>query len=78
MGKVLSDQELPAELIGNADPAGTIPAGADEKGFAGEGTGKTAARPGKTSRFAPATKMSQKWLREIAKTAASVRWQRGD
>jgi len=67
-----------AESVDDAKLARNTSAEAVAKKPVGEGGKETATKAGKTVRTARATAPNQQWLREIAKTAASVRWKRGD
>ena len=67
-----ADPVTEAKLTGNAST------GAVEKMHSPEGHSKARARKGKAGRNAKSAAPNEQWLREIARTAASVQWKRGD
>ena len=80
MRKGSTGQESPADFIGNdnADQVGQKAIGPDENEYTSKGKNKAANKLANTGKTSPARRPRQKWLREIAKMAASARWQRGD
>jgi len=76
MHKGSIDQDNPAERVDHARQTVKKSAGKAEKTRSGKTMGDAAA--GKKASAPRATKVNKKWLSEIAKTAASVRWKRGD
>jgi hypothetical protein len=78
MGKDSKDQENRADSIDKSDQVGNDAISPDENEYTGEIKDKAAGELAKKGRASPARGPRQEWLREIAKTAASARWQRGD
>jgi len=78
MHKDSMDQKNPAGFDDTADLNSKKSAGASDKAGRSERKRNVAAQSGKRDRTPGEKKVNQTWLREIAKTAASTRWKRGD
>jgi len=76
MHKDSGDQHRSGDSAGNAGHSRKTAAKPDERTRGTENT--IDKKPEQADLAPPPRRLRQRWLREIAKTAASARWQRGD
>lgn len=74
MPKGPKGQKRPADVIGNAVRVMKIATGEEEEEYTEDGKNKAAAELGKKGGKARAASLTKKQRHEIAKRAASVRW----
>lgn len=78
MRKGSTDERSPADLIDNAGQARKKVTGPDDNAYASREINKSANKRAQVASTTPPRRLRKKWLSEIAKTAASARWTRGD
>lgn len=78
MRKGSTDKRSPADSIDNAGQVRKTVTGPGENEYTGREKNQSAKKLSHAGSAAPPLRQRKKWLSEIAKTAASARWTRGD